>query len=443
MYFLTELDPNVDVKGSRDPLGFQPIWTALGRRLVAHLTTVTTSLRGFSVLLLGLEFAERVLEAKSGSDHDAREKERLACFLRFEQLAAYSRYVTHETTDIRGFRRVKRRLQEGGSIVTIGEADRHQILSEQRTYGLWGLFMTAARGSGLVDEADARPTPRGREFVDRVLIRALGKSVASDLVKRACDDGRSFEPRGRDRALARTLGDLLGPTRDEDERRFMTQALVDVYEDRDTTHGDQRLLWAAMRARSRVKGFEWNERCTRADVVAFCDSAPANGSLAIALEAVIALEPLLATSEILFNHLVGRRQVNRRKAVAALEDAWSGGAFRHLRADAVSINADAIANAAGPEAAGRLAQVLTAFRNDQFDDAVDGLLEQNDAVMRARGGAGWLDHVGADLRARLFQHPVDLPTRASLATLWRNSYFLDALRWIGSDIASLRGPRAE
>src|SRR4051794_30905408 len=116
MYFLTDLDPNVDVKGSRDPLGFQPIWTALGRRLVAHLTTVTTSLRGFSVLLLGLEFAERVLEAKSGSDHDAREKERLACFLRFEQLAAYARYVTHETTDIRGFRRVKRRLQEGGSI---------------------------------------------------------------------------------------------------------------------------------------------------------------------------------------------------------------------------------------------------------------------------------------------------------------------------------------
>ena len=444
MYFLTELDPNVDVKGSRDPLGFQPIWTALGRRLVAHLTTVTTSLRGFSVLLLGLEFAERALEAKSGSDHDAREKGRLACFLRFEQLAAYARYVTHETTDIRGFRRVKRRLQEGGSIVTIGEADREQILSEQRTYGLWGLYMSAARGSGLVEETDARPTQRTREFVDHVLIRSLGKSFLSDLVKRVCDEGRTFEPRGRDRSLARALGDVFGPTRAEDERRFMTDALVDVYEDLDTTHGNQRLLWAAMRERSRVKGFEWNERCAYADVVAFRDHVAASGSLATALDAVTAIEPLLATSETLFNHLVGRRQVTRRKAVASLEDAWGGGAFRHLRTDAISMTADTIAKAAGADAAERLARVLTAFRDGRFGDVIDELLEQNDAVMRARGGAGWLDHAGSDLRARLFQHPVELPKRASLPALWRNSYFLDALRWIGADIAPLsRGPHGE
>jgi len=444
MYFLTELDPNVDVKGSRDPLGFQPIWTALGRHLVAHLTTVTTSMRGFSVLLLGLELTERVLEYKSGLNNDARERERLACFLRFEQLAAYSRYVTHEATDIRGSRRVKRRLAESGSKVTISQADRHQILGEQRTYGLWGLYMSAARSSGLVEEADARPTGSTRDHLDQVFVSALGKGSVAEIVKLIREDGATFEARGRHRAIARALGDALGPTRSDDERRFMTSALVTVHDDRDTTHGNQRLLWQAMRERSRVEGFDWNARCTCTDVAAFRDHAPEHGELAHALDAVIALEPLLATCEVLFGHLVGRRKVTRSAALGALDDTWGRGRFRHLRSDAVSQSGDTIARVAGTAAADRLGELLAGLRSDRFDDVLDQLLDQNDAVMRARGGAGWLDHSGSELRARLFQQPVALPSRASLPTLWRNSYFLDALRWIGSDIASLsRGAHGE
>lgn len=436
MYFLTELDPNVDVKGSRDPLGFQPIWTALGRQVVPYLTTVTTSLRGFSVLLVGLDLAERVLEAESGSDHDTRERKRVGCFLRFEQLAAYARHAKHNASDIRGIRRVKRRLQEGGT-VTIGESDRHQILGEQRTYGLWGLYMSAARGSGLVEGADARLTPRARELVDHLFLRALGKSVLSDVMKRVRDEGRTFEPRGRDRVMATALGNTLGPERSEDERRLMLEALVSLYPDRDTTGGSQTLLWQAMLDRSRSKRFDWSARCTYADVVALRDHVIANHALARSLDAVIAIEPLLATTEVLFNHLVGRRQVKRSDAVRSLQDTWGKGAFRHLRTDAVSTSAGDIAKATDAATPSRLNHMLEGLRSDRLDDVIEALLAQNDAVMRARGGAGWIDHAGAVLRAQLFQRPVDLPARKNLPTAWRNSYFLDALRWIGADISSL------
>jgi len=47
--FLTDIDPQAAIKGSRDPLGIQPIWTRLGRHVVGNLTTVSSSVRDFGL----------------------------------------------------------------------------------------------------------------------------------------------------------------------------------------------------------------------------------------------------------------------------------------------------------------------------------------------------------------------------------------------------------
>ena len=60
--FLTLEDPNAKIKGSRDPLAAQPIWAAFGRHVVTNLTTQSTSVRGFTTLLLGRYFAAELLE---------------------------------------------------------------------------------------------------------------------------------------------------------------------------------------------------------------------------------------------------------------------------------------------------------------------------------------------------------------------------------------------
>jgi hypothetical protein len=51
--FLTDIDPQAAVKGSRDPLSLQTIWARLGRHVVGKLTTVSTSVRDFTTLVLG------------------------------------------------------------------------------------------------------------------------------------------------------------------------------------------------------------------------------------------------------------------------------------------------------------------------------------------------------------------------------------------------------
>src|SRR2546426_2159687 len=93
--FLTELDSRAAIKGSRDPLGVQAIWTRLGRHVIGNLTTVSTSVRDFTVTLLGYYFAERAAQEGSASSD-------LSVFLRWEQLAAYARGGGNGDWEFRG-----------------------------------------------------------------------------------------------------------------------------------------------------------------------------------------------------------------------------------------------------------------------------------------------------------------------------------------------------
>ena len=91
--FLTLEDPRARVKGSRDPLGVQPIWTRFGREVVTNLTTVSRVVRGFSVVLLGRYFAERFIEEGRASEEDA-----IPIFMRTEQACAYARVAGRAET---------------------------------------------------------------------------------------------------------------------------------------------------------------------------------------------------------------------------------------------------------------------------------------------------------------------------------------------------------
>src|SRR5688572_28248508 len=102
--FLTQIDSRAAVRGSRDPLSLVPIWASFGRRVVGNLTTASTSLRGFTTVLLGYYCVQRRIE-KSPDESP------LNVFIRLEQLAGYSRvFVNPKDTDFRGSDRVHIRL---------------------------------------------------------------------------------------------------------------------------------------------------------------------------------------------------------------------------------------------------------------------------------------------------------------------------------------------
>jgi hypothetical protein len=168
MPFLTELDERAEVKGSRDPLGIVPVWSKFGREVVGNLTTVTNSVRGFTTLLIGVELADMLREQLRMEAPPI-----LETFMRFEQLAGYARVRQYKSADIRGIRRVTLRLNEGGTIRISAESGA-QILSNQKTYGLWGLFTMPARSCGLLEKGQSRLTPESRVFIERHYFPQLG-----------------------------------------------------------------------------------------------------------------------------------------------------------------------------------------------------------------------------------------------------------------------------
>ncbi len=97
MPFLSLLDDRAKPKGSRDPLGFELVWSHFGRKVVGNLTTITGSIENFTVALLGFYWAHQLHE---NANIDNRERLIRETFLRYEQVAAYLRYVRVEGNNV-------------------------------------------------------------------------------------------------------------------------------------------------------------------------------------------------------------------------------------------------------------------------------------------------------------------------------------------------------
>jgi hypothetical protein len=234
--FLTDLDSRAAVRGSRDPLGIQTIWTRFGRHVVGNLTTVTTSVRDFTILLLGYYFAERLAEA--GSDETT-----LHAFLKWEQLASYARAEINKDTSFRGTERVEKRLSEGKK-VTLSADPAWTTLGDQKNYGLWGLYTVPARASGHLDGDPPRLLPAARDFVEAFYVPMLtdsGFRRGDKIVALLGEKAAAIDPAGRDRSLLQAVARLIKPRLRAEERAFYRAHLL-LGGPHDETGGLQRQL---------------------------------------------------------------------------------------------------------------------------------------------------------------------------------------------------------
>ena len=68
MAYLSLLDERLKPKGSRDPMGFEQVWTKFGRQVVGNLTTITNSLENFAAALLGFHWANELNQEVNEND---------------------------------------------------------------------------------------------------------------------------------------------------------------------------------------------------------------------------------------------------------------------------------------------------------------------------------------------------------------------------------------
>jgi len=127
MFFITEPDINFRIKGSRDPLGFQPIWQKLGRKVIKDLSTVSGNIRDFQLMSFAWYFWE-----------DRPDINFMTFFYKFEQACAYTRELYFEKSSYNGKDFVSKRRNDLSFRLSTNNAD--TILSNQKTYGVFGKY---------------------------------------------------------------------------------------------------------------------------------------------------------------------------------------------------------------------------------------------------------------------------------------------------------------
>lgn len=188
--FFTRVDPRKAVSEcSQGSAWDRPIWAGQGRKLIGNLTTVTTSVREFAVLIAAIEFSSEVLQINPrASQRDA--------ILVFEQVAAYG-LLAHDRLPARGVERARRRWMEGR--FTISARPEDQILSRQETpSGVLGLFASASRASGLVESRRLELTIQGKGVLGCPESEDVRSTAWRDLVARTSEGGVWKIDRNRD-----------------------------------------------------------------------------------------------------------------------------------------------------------------------------------------------------------------------------------------------------
>jgi len=375
--------------------------------------------------MLGLYLSEQLVDG----GREANEL-RLRAFLKVEQLCGYARWQQNQDSDLRGIREVQRRLDEQKSI-TIAADSAGQILSNQKTYGLWGLYTDPSRKSGFVEQQSLLLTPEARANVETTIIPVLAKA---GVMKRLMDllqrERSEVEPAGRDQALFVALGKALVPRYSPMERKLYREHLV-------LGRAGQ---CAAQETFSELleSSLPKSEEFSHAHLALLIRESRKHKheDLVRFLEDIRDLEALLIPLADLFGFLQARDGAKLDTVVKEVRSEWPKG-LSHIDPQAIADLKPIVTEVYGDGSAGdRLTHVADALRQADLGAAVQLCLDHNAFVMQARGGAQpWVVVSGGLLDVRYRDDQSDgLRPAATLAKAWRNGFYINPLKNISDQL---------
>ncbi|MEZ1439757.1 hypothetical protein QVM41_26215 [Pseudomonas shirazica] len=391
---LSLLDDRLRPKGSRDPLAIESIWSAVGRKLVGNLTTVTSRADHFIVALLACRYAHE--GSRSCSLDDIQER-----YARAEQLAAYLRLDASVQASLLGRQLAVANFRRDS--MALGMHKKAQILSNQLSYGLWGLYSSALQEAGLIKGSDRRLTGAGIALTDALLDtfglsqwQRFGELASQGTVRKA-----QLSP------LAGSFAALL-------DHQGMRKQLVSALLRYAGARPLQLALYEAVQQWLPVSA----EQPASARLFArwAVDAKQVDAQVQDVLRQILSLQPLLVFANTV---VVWLQMQNGRTRSELVKDLRSrlGAPFIHPGWDRPGL----------PHA--RFLQCLTDAANDgDAGRVIHQLMEQNSAVTGARGGAAWLHWEGDRLRVRVPVDRTSLPEdlAAHCHQAWDYSFFLHA-----------------
>ena len=426
MAFLTLEDPNAKIKGSRDPLGMQPVWVSFARHLISNLTTQTTSVRGFTIFILGRYFANLLVEDRAIS----REKV-VDVFLRMEQLGAYARYVKHNVQDdIRGIERVKAFAHDNKGKVYIEPNKQGMILSDQKMYGLWGLYSVASRVSGLIPDGPLGIADETSKFIERNYLPSLSDVMIP--LRRILIGGGSINVKNN--RLIDVMSKILPQHFTKEEFLFYTDHVSNGSHVKSDA-GDRQARFCRL-----LEDYaELESGVGREEVVLLkAKVGKRDEDIARYLDRIICLESILAPADVIFSFVLTQNEQTPKEVSSKLVNAW-GMSFPNLNTDNFNTLIPEIEKTSSKSIASAMKRCYISLANGDYNEAIMSILEWNKRVMEERKSIPWVllsDRGRIDVRYKGLDSI--LPDGDKLLTLWRNGYFIDSLKNILRQLRNVR-----
>lgn len=416
--FLTKEDPRAFIKGSRDPLGIQPIWYRLGRHVIANLTTQSNSVRGFTILLLGRYLTERLL-----ADGIIEDDAVVNVFLHTEQIGAYVRHLRFGVEgDIRGIDRVRDKSGRSTQRIPISAGAEGKILSDQKLYGLWGLFSSPARVSGLIEEGPIGITPATRDFVETNYwphLKGIFRASSGFLRDGGFLNAKNPDPNFR--AFSKVLSERFS----NEERTFYEAYLRDGVHVSTHPLKHQPILVQLMREHVPL-----DVALGRDEFQQLRDLAKTRDEqLHRRLDQIVRAESVFSLAMTIFDFLLSMDGQSISDIGRMLCDKW-GTDVPHIDTQSNFDLLDEIRVVyPDSDAVGHFDHCQRALQEGRFEDVLTTLVAWNKLTQARRGAAPWLRIGGrSKLEVRFRSPPQTIPPAEDLLNLWRYSYFLPSLQ---------------
>ena len=386
---LSLMDERSRPKGSRDPLGIEAVWSFMGRKLVGNLTTVTSNLDNFMVALLCCSHASATTDQLDLIQIN---------YLRAEQLAAYLRLDAGNESFL-GVTRAKVNFKSGQ--MPLGNAESAQILSNQLSYGLWGLYSTALQVAGLISGPERRLTTQGQELVSQMTGR-LAEGQWQTFKALAENEQVTKESL---KALSPSFNRMLVDTR---LRQVVAQALL-------SWQGAKQLqLQLYKHSTDYLSQF-----AGEISVSAFCrwlyEQTEVSDELRNTIAQIQSLEPLLILASTLMEWLQGQKGTDRARLLDIIQPRLDGLEFSNIWQGVDGLPHSVF-----------LTRLLEGGNARSADAVISCTLEQNKLVMQQRGGAAWVEWQNSKLKVRVPNDCSSMPESLSAHCYngWHNSYFI-------------------
>jgi len=384
MLHLSLPDPNYRIKGSRDPLGFQPVWQRLGRTVIQHLSTVSVNVRDFQVMSFAYYFY---------GDDDP--KHFLDFFYKWEQLCAYAReHTVKDGYNGKNFVTKTMLINPDGPYY-ISTKNEDTLLSNQKAYGVYGKYNRP------YTEMKIRKQDDFGKVMTEAVDRCSQKERIHSIVKRIQNDLRSKEEirtkiTHEDLDAVAELFQDLAPA----ERKFYNRLILQG----DAEH-NQNELYQLLEDKTELLTADGPFRLY--DVLqSFISGEDTSDMLRQQLEEIRHAEKLLYIYINLFRHIQSR-------------PIWSN---TEIQAEEAMLSIPKVSSYSyEDEVLQRVSNTLTTDR----DHAVHDVVERNKEVCKKRNNAPWLELDGDKIR-RHYQDGGRELKEWNVNEYFENDYFIAA-----------------